>query len=151
MALHKNATQASTSVYDPPINKTVASRAVDGNTNPRLQYGSVALTSYLSHPWWKVDLHKNYGIARVVVYNRADPCCGSYLKQFIVSLQKDDGSQLSASERTSFENGQLTRAFDWWPPQSSVRYVEISSTASTIMGIAEVQVYSGTETEKEHI
>ena len=145
MALGKNATQISTSHYDPPIGDAVASRAVDGNTSSRLSQGSVALTVYGKHPWWEVDLDENYYVSRVVVYNRQDPCCGSYLREFVVLLKNSTGFQLSSTERTSFQNeNQAVRVFDWWPPQSDVRYVRISSTANINMGIAEVQVYSGT-------
>lgn len=144
VALGKKASQISTATYNPPVGYAAASRAVDGNTSSYLTQGSVALTEIGQNPWWKVDLDGDYDVSRVVVYNRQDSCDVCLLKDFVVSLKNNTGFSLSSTERTSFRFlNRSVRVFDWWPPRHHVRYVTISSTAFTSIGLAEVQVYSG--------
>jgi hypothetical protein len=144
VALGKKASQISTATYNPPIGYAAASRAVDGNTSSYLTQGSVAVTEIGQNPWWKVDLDGDYDVSRVVVYNRQDSCDVCLLKDFVVSLKNNTGFSLSSTERTSFRFlNRSVRVFDWWPPRHHVRYVTISSTAFTSIGLAEVQVYSG--------
>jgi hypothetical protein len=143
VALGKKASQISTATYNPPIGYAAASRAVDGNTSSYLTQGSVAVTEIGQNPWWKVDLDGDYDVSRVVVYNRQDSCDVCLLKDFVVSLKNNTGFSLSSTERTSFRFlNRSVRVFDWWPPRHHVRYVTISSTAFTSIGLAEVQVYS---------
>lgn len=50
-----------------------ASRAIDGNTAPEYDKGSVAHTALGSpDPWWEVDLKAEHPVDRIVVWNRAE-------------------------------------------------------------------------------
>jgi hypothetical protein len=49
-------------------------RAVDGNTNGQWGGGSCTHTNADNQAWWQIDLGKEYEIAKVVIFNRAD-CC----------------------------------------------------------------------------
>ncbi|WAR05930.1 FUCL6-like protein [Mya arenaria] len=40
--------------------------------------GSCFHTKREYQPWWTVDLHQDYYITSVVVYNQLDHCCGTY-------------------------------------------------------------------------
>ena len=47
-----------------------ADKAVDGNTDPHLGYGSCIETTITGNPWWYADLEYNHMIDYVVIYNR---------------------------------------------------------------------------------
>ena len=65
IGLGKIAYQSST------VQRAVASRAVDGNTNARFGGGSCTHTArYQPSPWWMVDLGDHYTISSMHVYNR---------------------------------------------------------------------------------
>lgn len=50
-----------------------ASRAIDGNTAPQYDKGSVSHTALDSpDPWWEVDLKSEQPVDRIVVWNRAE-------------------------------------------------------------------------------
>ncbi|XP_040288745.1 fucolectin-6-like [Bufo bufo] len=57
---------------------TIASKAIDGNTNPYFASQSCSMTSGLYDPWWKVDLKQTYKISHVVLTNRGG-CCQDWL------------------------------------------------------------------------
>ncbi|XP_040288691.1 fucolectin-6-like [Bufo bufo] len=57
---------------------TIASNAIDGNTNPYVASQSCSMTSGLYNPWWKVDLKQTYKISHVVLTNLRD-CCQELL------------------------------------------------------------------------
>jgi len=67
LAIQGTATQISTRT------DAVASRAIDGNTDPKLANGSVAHTAGDSpDPWWEVDLKSEHPVDRIVVFNREE-------------------------------------------------------------------------------
>ncbi|XP_040288720.1 fucolectin-6-like [Bufo bufo] len=55
---------------------TIASKAIDGNTNTDAE--SCTMTSGMSSTWWKVDLKQTYKISHVVLTKRVD-CCQEQL------------------------------------------------------------------------
>ena len=66
----------------------VAKRAIDGNTAPEYEKGSVAHSLETDNPWWEVDLKKAHALDRIVVWNRAE--AGERLDGFrIVALDAD--------------------------------------------------------------
>ena len=66
----------------------VAKRAIDGNTAPEYEKGSVAHSLETDNPWWEVDLKKAHALDRIVVWNRAE--AAERLEGFrIVALDAD--------------------------------------------------------------
>ena len=66
VATKGQATQSST------YTDAVAKRAIDGNTAPQYEKGSVAHSAESDNPWWEVDLKSTRSLDRVVVWNRAE-------------------------------------------------------------------------------
>ena len=76
----------------------VASRAVDGDTNPVYNSGSISHTAENDNPWWLVNLDGAFRIQQVVIWNRLD-CCSNRLSGATVRLLRSlstDGSDYSA-------------------------------------------------------
>jgi hypothetical protein len=60
---------------------SVASKAVDGNTNTNWYgYSCCGTAPDDKDPWWAVDLSATYYVQEVVLFNRAD-CCGDYCSE----------------------------------------------------------------------
>ncbi|WAR06016.1 FUCL-like protein [Mya arenaria] len=75
VALGKTASQSS----NYRTSQRLASTAIDGNVgNNAMASGSCFDTKNDYQPWWRVDLHQDYYITSVVLYNRLDQCCGTY-------------------------------------------------------------------------
>ena len=70
MALGKTA-------YHAPGDGTNPHLAVDGNEHHYNPNGDQCTHTWetIDHPWWKVDLGKNYYVRRVSIQNRVE-CCG---------------------------------------------------------------------------
>ncbi|XP_025078155.1 fucolectin-like [Pomacea canaliculata] len=84
VALNKPTQQVSDSLSFPGP----ADRAVDGNTDGNLYYGSCTNTNEQNltiQTWWKVDLMGFYKVSGVEIFTRTD-CCSSRLKQFEVRV-----------------------------------------------------------------
>jgi len=65
VALNGSATQSTTTL------DAVASRAIDGDTNPAFESGTQTHTQEDSkNPWWEVDLKSSQPVSSVVVWNR---------------------------------------------------------------------------------
>ncbi|XP_040288724.1 fucolectin-6-like [Bufo bufo] len=64
---------------------TIASKAIDGNTNSDLESRSCSSTSGMSSTWWKVDLKQTYKLSHVVLTNRGD-CCQKRLLEAEVRI-----------------------------------------------------------------
>jgi hypothetical protein len=65
-----------------------AKRAIDGNTAPEYDKGSVAHTLETENPWWEVDLKSLHALDRIVVWNRAE--AGERLDGFRVVILDAD-------------------------------------------------------------
>jgi hypothetical protein len=48
----------------------VASRAIDGNTNPVYGKGSITHTNEEKSPWWEVDLGRSVAVSEIKIWNR---------------------------------------------------------------------------------
>lgn len=82
LAPRGTATQSST------YGDATADRAIDGDTTPQFDHGSVAHTREENRPWWEVDLGAPYPVERIVVWNRAE--AADRLKDFrVVALDAD--------------------------------------------------------------
>ncbi len=66
VAMKGQATQSST------YTDAAAKRAIDGNTAPQYEKGSVSHSAESDNPWWEVDLKSARALDRVVIWNRAE-------------------------------------------------------------------------------
>ncbi|KAL3878239.1 hypothetical protein ACJMK2_030604 [Sinanodonta woodiana] len=71
----------------------VATRALDGNSDTRIQSYSCTHTENEMSPWWRVDLEVVYNIERIVLYGRSD-CCTERLSGFSVSFATNSSFNL---------------------------------------------------------
>ena len=123
----------------------VASRAVDGNTNPIFTGGSITHTSTETNPWWRVDLGYSAFVANIGLWNRGDNGNELRLNGFTVLVgdtpDGDDGGPGSSPSCIA----------DQPYPDLSVnlpcglpgRYVWIQVLGtSKILSLAEVKVYT---------
>ncbi|XP_048259233.1 uncharacterized protein LOC124140612 isoform X1 [Haliotis rufescens] len=68
----------------------VATRAIDGNTNPMFLGGSCTHTSSRdSHPWWLGHLSAKIEVHNITLTNRRD-CCANRLKNVIIEGFEED-------------------------------------------------------------
>ncbi|MFO0586933.1 MAG: FG-GAP-like repeat-containing protein [Polyangiaceae bacterium] len=140
LAQGKSATQSSD--YNAA---TIASVAVDGNTNGGLGNGSVTHTGGEASPWWRVDLGVTSSVGTIEIYNRTD-CCFDRLSNFKLSVSNDGaewqswdypGTPASASTVLSF------------PVNRPARYVKVqlnNNGTTRYLSLAEVKVLSGATT-----
>ena len=78
----------------------VASRAIDGNTDPRWTRDSISHTCSERGSWWQVELVEPSLIDFVEVFNRMDSCCQHYLGgrggAMVQLLDYDEGGEIVA-------------------------------------------------------
>jgi len=79
IAAGKTAAQSST------MGTSVASLAVDGNTDGMYDHGSVTHSNQEAKPWWKVDLGQEVPIDCIKIWNRTDAAT-ERLSHFTVSI-----------------------------------------------------------------
>ena len=124
----------------------VATRAVDGDTNPVYSSKSITHTEESNDPWWYVELGGAFRIEQVVIWNRLD-CCSDRLSGARVRLMttlSTDGSSDIASEITLPDMTGRSN-FEW--DTSGVSNTDILGVLvfiprqSTYLSLAEVQVY----------
>ncbi|XP_078607085.1 uncharacterized protein LOC144879470 [Branchiostoma floridae x Branchiostoma japonicum] len=121
---------------------TVASLAVDGDTNSDYRAGSCQHNDMGDNPMWWVDLGKSFPINRVVIFNRQD-CCSERINPFNIHIGYSD--QISTNPKCG---GDHTINVD--EPSISVlcqgmtgRYVGIRLPGySRVLTLCEVQVFS---------
>ena len=145
LALAKLATQSSTLAGFGPT--TVASSAVDGNTDGNFSHGSVSHTGLDANAWWQVDLGATASISSIVIWNRTD-CCWDRLSDYWVFVSSTPFSatdtpatlQVRAgtwnSHQTSFPNPATMIA-----PNVQGRYVRVQLNGTNYLSLAEVQVF----------
>ena len=146
LALNKPAVQSST--YSSPA--SIASHAVDGNTDGSYWDNSVTATTFEPNPWWQVDLGAPATVNSVVVWNRTD-CCGSWLADYWIFISKtpflagDTVATLQGragtwnSHQTVAPNPSTTIAV----PGVQGQYVRVQLTGTNFLNMAEVQVMGG--------
>jgi hypothetical protein len=143
LALSKTAAQSSN--YSP---STIASKAVDGNTDGAFADGSVSTTNLDANAWWQVDLGSSTTLGSIVVWNRTD-CCGDRLSDYWVFVS--DTPFLASDTPTTLES----RAGTWSShqtvqpnpsttisvPSAQGRYVRVQLSGANYLSLAEVQVF----------
>src|SRR5581483_10428735 len=145
LAQGKTASQSSTaSGYGA---STVASSAVDGNTDGNFYDQSVSETTSKANAWWQVDLGASASVSSIVIWGRTD-CCASLLNDYWVfvsdtpflatdtpaTLQNRAGTW--SSHQTSYPNPSTTIAVN-----AQGRYVRVQLSGTNYLILAEVQVF----------
>nr|KAG5694716.1 hypothetical protein BaRGS_010042 [Batillaria attramentaria] len=97
------------------------------------------------HPWWMVDLGKNYPISAVAVTARGD-CCANMLKDFYIDVFKQDPRRHGSAqgERCAFHNGSMAVGATetlLCPMPIVGRYVRVKKD-TRMLSLCEVEVYS---------
>lgn len=128
----------------------VASRAVDGNTDPSYISDSVVFTIGEAQPWWQVDLGKQAELDTVRVYQRieSNTSYSQSLADFYVMLSPTPFgtrtlSQLLADttiERHYHAGNFLGSSLDIAVSNTPGRYVRVQLTATDRLELAEVEV-----------
>lgn len=150
VALRKEASQSTT------YQVAVASRAVDGNTNPHFDGGSVSHTLSSSATddfiFWKVDLGASYLIERILVFHRhenylcGEESCINRAKGYIVEIQDDNGLKLWDWAHDENENVTRREILEVNQPvlgSTVMIKILVSGQSNTlrILQLAEVEVY----------
>ncbi len=103
LAFGKSANQSSNlNVSWAPPNSSLASAAVDGNTDGNANNGSVTHTgcgtqlpsgdcSGTVNPWWQVDLGGEFIVEKIQIWNRTD-CCSDRLDNFRIWVKGNIGN-----------------------------------------------------------
>ncbi|MFV0258243.1 MAG: discoidin domain-containing protein, partial [Acidimicrobiales bacterium] len=130
---------------------SAASLAVDGNIDGIWANGSVAHTNISAQPWWQVDLGSVQPIESVRLWNRTD-CCGERLNHVNVFVA-DQPFPTDATVASLSANPTVAR-YDLGPDalgnKTTVpvnvagRYVRVMLDATQYLGLAEVEVTTGT-------
>ena len=135
MAYGSSASQSST--YPHPAN-TVASKAVDGNTDGNIHSGSTTHTREEQSPWWMVDLGRTYQISAITLWNRID-CCSARLQNFQIILSDERGTRVKTIPYSTGVKAILP--FSVSPP-TSARNVKVQVLGMGVLQMAEVQVFT---------
>ena len=142
LALNGIATQSSTDFGG------VASRAIDGDSNPLWSSGTLTHTADLANSWWEVDLGGTYVIGGVRLFNRGD-CCWQRLSNFRVSIF--DGTVETYGEDAFVGSGNVAQSglHIVVPPNTTrgdrvrVSLLGLNNAGNGFLTLAEVEVYDG--------
>lgn len=139
LALNGTATQIDTSAG------AEASRAIDGNVDGNFYDGSVTHTASTDHPWWQVDLGKDYRLGQINVWNRTD-CCSERLHDFTMQVLDSYNTvvwqQFYAAFIKNLSEGPGTSGMSIMLPSGlSGKIVKIIN-GDDYLHLAEVQVYA---------
>eukprot|EP00547_Thalassionema_nitzschioides_P005356 CAMPEP_0194200236 /NCGR_PEP_ID=MMETSP0156-20130528/930_1 /TAXON_ID=33649 /ORGANISM="Thalassionema nitzschioides, Strain L26-B" /LENGTH=1934 /DNA_ID=CAMNT_0038925209 /DNA_START=189 /DNA_END=5989 /DNA_ORIENTATION=- len=111
-------------------------KAIDGNTNQQWGGGSIMHTCDNENHWWMVDLVLEQPISYVIVWNRLD-CCSDRLNDS--ELQILDSNQVVVSSQPVVNSLSTNHIYF----ENTVgRYVRLLKTGSSVLNIAEVQVFA---------
>ena len=126
----------------------VASRAIDGNTDPTYGGGSITHTNGEAGGWWEVDLGGSYFLRRVVLWNRVD-CCSYRLTNFRLSVLDASRNVVASSDHFTDRTFPSAQSYEIrLPAATRARFVRISKIGPDQSGefwlsLAEVQVFEG--------
>ncbi len=159
------ATQSSTSTSETYEGVTInvpASRAIDGNSNARINVGfyqfgidsigSSAITNTELEPWWEMDLGEEKIIEYLDIWNTVElngnslETPSAHFKDFYVLIDDQPFGAISlaaarAQAAHEFEkDGTVTRVFSVGGANVKGRYVRVQAVGTTKIGIAEVDV-----------
>lgn len=139
-----NASQSSDRIDD---GRNVASKAIDGDTNPAFGGLSLTHTKFENRPTWRADAVGIEGEAieftvdRVSVYSRIDECCRNRIDGAIVSLYLN--GVIVATE--------VTPSNSWANFTSSASFcgviadsVQVSLPGTQYLSLAEVEIFENT-------
>jgi len=127
----------------------VASRAIDGNTDPTFNNGSVSHTdpAVTGEVWWEVNLNGSSLISEVWLYNRGD-CCGDRLSNFRLSVFSGSvetyGENFYVGSGNVPQGGAFAKTFTQPVEGDRVRISLINGTnnaGNSILALTEVQVF----------
>jgi len=142
LALNKPATQISD---HHPL--TVASKAVDGNTNGAQWDGYASGTNYHANSWWQIDLQSVQNINSITVWGRTD-CCPEMSREFYVFVS--DNPFTSYDLNTTINQPGVSNYYHSAyanPGNINVnrtgRYVRVQLNHSQYLVMGEVQVWGG--------
>jgi len=140
----KSATQSSNLPGSPT---SVASSAIDGNSDGAYFDGSVTATNLDPNAWWQVDLGAPANVNAVVIWNRTD-CCGSRLGDYWVFVSDTPFSASDTPATLQFRAGTFASHQTSAPNPSTTimvgmqgRYVRVQLSGANYLSLAEVQVF----------
>ena len=138
IAKFKPAEQSSTLDY-----KSLAYRAVDGNTNGNWTTPGVMHTNLEHNAWWEVDLLDQYNITEITLYNRTD-AYGNRLSNFTISVSDQPMKGSSNGSLFASETGAAGKS-KTYKGQKTGRYVRIqlndrSAGRRDYLHMAEVEI-----------
>ncbi|XP_025079784.1 fucolectin-like [Pomacea canaliculata] len=123
---------------------TVASNAVDGDTDGNWAHGSCSSTPDVVNTWWQVDLMGFYIVYSVEVFRRTD-CCEENFQNFEVrvSLRNTTTFPTSEGQQCAFQNTTIpaTGALLTCSRPITGRYVTVYKPANHYLTMCEVKVY----------
>ncbi|XP_042561084.1 fucolectin-like [Clupea harengus] len=142
VALYGKATQSDL-ITRPWAGEGHAQNAIDGNRDPDYHHGSCAHTEEQTHPWWRVDLLRQYTITSVAITNRGD-CCAGHINGAEIrignSLLDNGNRNLRAAVISSIPAGK-THTFSWDKGVEG-RYVNVVLPGNNkVLRLCEVEVY----------
>ena len=138
-ALGKTATQSST--YN---GITLASEAIDANTDGNYGNGSVAITNFDSEAWLQIDLGSLKTIQTIILWNRTD-CCGNRLDNAHVFVS-DSPFSSTGFAATQAQAGVSDYSIGTAAATNTInvgrtgRYVRVQLPGTNYLQLAEVQV-----------
>ena len=141
VAVGKTATQSST------VLGSVASRAVDGNTNGDWNANSVTHTDYTAWPWWQVDLGALTTISSVEIWNRTD-AAPDRLSDYWVFISNTPFTSSDTPANLPTRQGTWSiHKFGYPNPNTTIqvggyvgRYVRVQLNGINYLSLAEVKV-----------
>jgi len=146
LALAGSASQSSTWSG---LSSATADKAIDGNTDGKLENGSVTHTDVSVNPWWQVDLGATHSISAIQVFNRSD-CCQDRLggaTVFVSQKPFDTALDPAARAKQPGVTAYSLPAGAWSsqnvPVDASGRYVMVQQSGWSLFSLAEVKVLGG--------
>jgi YVTN family beta-propeller protein len=133
-------------------NASVASLAIDGNSNGNFNNGSVTHTTSDNQAWWELDLGRTVEIESIRLWNRTD-CCGDRLSDFHVLVSSApfefrDLAQTQAQQGvTDFAIAGAADSQTDIAINRQGRYVRVQLAGQGILQLAEVQVFGQPRTD----
>jgi hypothetical protein len=126
----------------------VASRAIDGDTNPQWASATLTHTGDFQNSWWEVDLGATEVIGEIKLFNRGD-CCWERLSNFRVSVF--DGTSETYGEDVYVGSGNVPQAgsHSVFPVSGTrgnrvrVSLLGLNNAGNGFLTLAEVEVYDG--------
>jgi hypothetical protein len=142
LAQGKTATQSST--YSA---QSVASNAVDGNTDGNYYHGSITATNLDANAWWQVDLGSSASVSSISIWNRTD-CCPDRLNDYWVFVSNTPFGPSDTPATLQNRAGTWSNHQIGYPnPSTSItlnaqgRYVRVQLSGANYLSLAEVQVF----------